>query len=205
LVAADFPALRTAALSVGARPIRARATVGGNVTTARDDHSFVPVLLALEARITVRDESGERTLPLADFIADSSNGSAHPSDVLITSISVDRVDGPQLMYRVGPRNGPCYATASIALVVDRPAKRIRLALGGAGATCVRAAEAEEMASSACDWATLSLSGEAAQEFGQLAARAVSPKTDPVASGAYRKHAIEVMARRAISRVLNGEA
>ncbi len=51
----------------GARPIRNRATLGGNLVNASPIGDMAPVLLALGASVNLRSTAGGRTLPLDEF------------------------------------------------------------------------------------------------------------------------------------------
>jgi CO/xanthine dehydrogenase FAD-binding subunit len=83
--------------------------------------------------------------------------------------------------------------------VDRPSRSVRLALGSVAPTIVRAGEAETFAGSRVDWDALAIDDAATVEFGRLAAGAARPIDDHRATAAYRRHAVEVLARRLLRR------
>lgn len=190
-IAEGASVLRQAARSMASRQVRERATVGGNICAGGGDRTLVPALLALDASVDVVDPAGTRSLSLSDFAAYGLSTS------IVTRVSITLSEGPQVYYRVGPRNAMCYATAAVALVVDEAQKQVRLALGGVAPTSVRATEAEAFAAEGIDWSSRSVSERLAEEFGRLAASATDPVTDPVASADYRRHAVSVMSRRAL--------
>jgi carbon-monoxide dehydrogenase medium subunit len=87
------------------------------------------------------------------------------------------------------------AVASACLQVDEERHGVRLALGSVGPSVLRARHAEEFAERR-DWhdtATLA-------EFGRLAAAEVRPIDDLRGTAVYRRHVVEVLARRALARV-----
>ena len=66
-VAARLPVLSDAAARVGHPAVRNRGTVGGNLAFADPANNLPVVALLLEASLTVRSASGERTVDAADF------------------------------------------------------------------------------------------------------------------------------------------
>lgn len=191
-------ALGQAARSLGSRQVRNRATVGGNICGGGSHRTLVPVLLAYDATVDVVGPEGPRTQSLADLLA--SPGACPAVGEILTAISFSPATGPQRYYRIGPRNALCYATASVTVVVDEPTRSVRVALGGVAETAVRAPAAEDLAREGIDWQRRSVDTELAREFGGLAAQAAQPVSDFVASAQYRRHAVEVMARRALKHI-----
>jgi CO/xanthine dehydrogenase FAD-binding subunit len=91
------------------------------------------------------------------------------------------------------------AIAGACLAVDRRTRSVRLALGSVAPTVVRASEAEAFAESQVAWDPPGVAAGAEREFGRLAAGAARPIDDHRASAAYRRHAVEVLARRLLRR------
>ncbi len=195
-LASLVPVLAQAARSVGSPQIRNAGTLGGNLGTASPAGDGVTALVALGGTVTVRSVEGERTLDLATFVTGPRRTERRP-DELITAVRVPVLDGPQEFLKLGTRNAMVIAVASVALVVAPDA--VRLAMGSVGPGQVRATEAEAFAASVVDWANGTASAEAAQDFGLLAAAASKPIDDHRSSAAYRRHAVEVLARRAFTR------
>jgi CO/xanthine dehydrogenase FAD-binding subunit len=95
------------------------------------------------------------------------------------------------------------AVANLAMVVDRPGRRVRVALGSVGPTIIRATEGEEFAAGLFEesgWERPLQAGQAAlARFGELVAAAARPIEDQRGTVVYRRHIVEVMARRALER------
>ena len=91
------------------------------------------------------------------------------------------------------------AIAGLCLQLDPAARSLRLALGSVAPTVVRAPEAESFAAGAVAWdePDRPLPDDAVAEFGRLAAAAAHPIDDIRSSAGYRRHAVEVLARRAL--------
>jgi CO/xanthine dehydrogenase FAD-binding subunit len=96
------------------------------------------------------------------------------------------------------------AVCSLALVVDTEGKRVRCALGSVGPFAIRAHEAEAFISAQVDWSSVSLPDRnSATRFAELVASAARPIDDHRSTAEYRRHAIGVLARRALLRTLGG--
>ena len=191
-------ALGQAARSLASRQVRNRATVGGNICAGGPQRTLIPVLLAYDAVVEVIGERGRRSAALSDVLAPE--GTRLADDEILTAVRFAPVRGPQRYYRIGPRNAVCYATASVTLVVDEPDRSVRLALGGVAPTAVRAPEAETVAREGIDWQRRRVDDAAAEAFGAAAVRSADPVSDLAASADYRRHAIAVMARRALRHI-----
>lgn len=193
---AEFGPLAEAARSVASPQIRARATIGGNLGTASPAGDSLPVLAAYDADVVLASVgAGERRVPLATFLVGPKRTSLAP-DELIAGVEWTVVEGPGSFAKVGRRSAMVVSIASACLqAVDG---RVRLALGSVAPTVVRAPLAERFAAG-LDWsdpATLA-------EFGRLAASETRPIDDLRGSAAYRRHVVEVLARRALAEA--GEA
>jgi len=81
---------------------------------------------------------------------------------------------------------------------------VRVALGSVAPTVVRAPEAEALAAAAIPWDEPGrpLAAGTVAEFARLVAAAASPIDDVRGSAAYRRHAVEVLARRELEWVLD---
>ena len=197
------PALAQAARTVGSPQIRNAATLGGNLATASPAGDMLPVLAALDAEVELRSLTGIRRLPLDEFVVGVKVNALVPGE-LITAIRVPVLDGPQEFLKVGTRNAMVIAVTSLALVVDRPGRTVRVALGSVAPVPLRAIEAEVLAAERCDFDGMCVpSDEVVDRFAVLVADAARPIDDHRGSAAYRRHAVGVLARRAIRRAFPG--
>lgn len=196
-------ALGQAARSLGSRQVRNQATVGGNICGGGPQRTLIPILLAYDAMAEVAGPSGTRSVALADLLAPQ--GVRIGGDEILTAVRYVPTAGPQRYYRVGPRNAACYATASVTLVLDESARAVRLALGGVAPTAVRAPAAETLGTNGIDWDRRLVPDGVAEAFGAVAAEAAQPVSDLAASADYRRHAVAVMARRALRHIFEEAA
>ena len=184
--------------------MRNLGTIGGNVVSALPFRNLLPALLALEAEIDLASSRGVRTVAYRDFTV-APGETVRATDELVAAIRVPVLEGFQSYVKVGGRNAQFVATASAALVVDRAGRSVRLGLGNAAPTPIRAEAAEEFAAAGVDWEGGTVAPEVAERFGRLAADSASPPEDFVASAAYRRHAVGVLSRRLLVRAFPGGA
>lgn len=192
------PALAAAAASLGTPQVRNLGTVGGNVMSALPFRNLLPALIALDAEIELASARGTRRVPYRDFTRAPGETVRAPGEI-VRAVRVPVLDGFQDSVKVGRRNAQFVAVSSAALVVDRARRTVRLGLGNAAPTPVRAPAAETYAAEQVDWEAGTLDSADAAECGRLAAAAVDPPDDVVASAAYRRHATGVLTRRLLER------
>jgi len=194
------PALAAAARTVGSPQMRNAATIGGNLGTGSPAGDGLPVLAAVDAAVVLSSRSGRRELPLPEFVTGVKRTALRPGEI-ITRVRVPRLDGPQHFLKVGTRNAMVISICCAALAVDRASRSVRIGLGAVAPTPVRAPDAEQFIAGAIDWDSLSAPSEAIARFGELVRGAVRPITDHRSSAAYRAHAVQVIATRALERSL----
>jgi CO/xanthine dehydrogenase FAD-binding subunit len=183
-VAALFPALAMASRTVGSPQIRNRGTIGGNLGTASPAGDALPPLLVESAIVEIASLRGSRAIPLEEFLVGVKR-SVLEHDELVTAVRLRPSATPQTFMKVGTRNAMVIAVCSLALQVDRERAEIRAAFGSAAtvATLVRVPLTD------------------ADTLPQRVAAAASPIDDVRGTAAYRRHALGVLAGRALSRCL----
>jgi len=144
------PGLAEAAAQVGAWPIQCRATLGGNLANASPAADTAPPLLAASASVLLVSAGGERTLPVDELFLGPGRSALQPGE-LIHSVRVPALlaePGCRVVERfrkVGPRREQVISVVSVALRAHVRAggevERIRLAVGSAAPTPVRARRA----------------------------------------------------------------
>jgi CO/xanthine dehydrogenase FAD-binding subunit len=199
------PALAQAARTVGSPQIRNAGTLGGNVATSSPAGDTLPVLTALDATIDLRSSQGTRQLPISRFVTGVKQNALEPGE-LIEAVRVPVLDGPQEFLKVGTRNAMVISVVSLALVVDRSGRNVRVGLGAVSPVPLRAVEAEAHVAGCIDWDTGSVPDTAdVDRFAALVAGAARPIDDHRGTAAYRSHAVGVLARRALLRAFPGSA
>lgn len=194
----DAPALAKASRTVASPQIRNRGTVGGNLGGASPAGDTHPALLATDAVVELASVRGRRTVPAREFYL-SLRETACREDELITAVLLPEPSGPQQFAKIGTRNSMVIAVTSFSLALDPGTRTVGTGLGAAAPTPVRAETAEEFLAAEFDWENgANLSEATVRRFGDLVASAARPIDDQRGSADYRKHALAVMARRALS-------
>jgi len=203
-IAALVPALTQAARTVGSPQIRNAGTLGGNLATASPAGDTIPVLVAMDAVLHLKSSTENREVPITDFITGVKTNALKPGEI-IHSITVPVFQGPQEFLKVGTRNAMVISVVSLALVTDYSGRKLRVGVGSVSPVPFRATAAEEFISQEFDWETnSSLSEKVINKFSELVADSTKPIDDHRGTADYRKHAVRVLAKRALERVCAGE-
>ena len=203
-IAALVPALTQAARTVGSPQIRNAGTLGGNLATASPAGDTIPVLVAMDAVLQLKSSTENREVEITEFITGVKTNALKPGEI-IQSITVPVFRGPQEFLKVGTRNAMVISVVSLALVTDYLGRKLRVGVGSVSPVPFRATAAEEFIAQEFDWETNSaLSEEVINKFSELVADSTKPIDDHRGTADYRKHAVGVLAKRALERVCAGE-
>jgi xanthine dehydrogenase small subunit len=142
------PALERMVRYFGARQIKNRATVGGNLCTASPIGDLAPVFLALGAEAVVLSRAGERRMPLEDFFVDYRRTALQRGEILaFVDVPAQPSGARTISYKVSKRRelDISSVSAGFRVVVDADGRvaEARLAYGGMAARPARARSAEE--------------------------------------------------------------
>ena len=197
-----LPGLAMAARTVGSPQIRNRGTVGGNLGSASPAGDAHPPLLAGRASVELASVRGTRLVPVEEFFTGPKR-SVLAADELISAFVVRPAPGPEQFCKVGTRNAMVIAVASFAISLDPEHGRVGTGIGSAAPTPRRAAGAEELLEAELSAAGMwerprPLPDGLLHRFAELVTSAASPIDDVRGSAAYRRHALAIMARRALS-------
>ena len=177
-----LPALAEASRTVGSPQIRNRGTLGGNLGTCSPAGDGLPPLFVEGAEIEVTSVRGTRLVPISEFMVGPKRNSLAP-DELITAVLVRPSGARQTFMKVGPRNAMVIAVCSLALAADRERGELRAAFGSAGPVV----------------GLVTAPFEERDSFAERVAAAARPIDDVRGSAAYRRHALRVLAARALER------
>ena len=201
----QLPGLAIASRTVGSPQIRNRGTVGGNLGTSSPAGDGLPPLFASEAIVEVASVRGTRRVPVAEFVTGPKRN-ALADDELITAFEIPVAGGPQQFAKIGTRNAMVIAVCSLSVHLWPGERAVKACIGSAGPTPIRPAAAEAFIAGVLDeeelWESPApIPGAAVTRFGELVEGAARPIDDVRGTAAYRRHALRVLARRALDRCL----
>jgi len=180
-LAATLPALAEASRTVGSPQIRNRGTIGGNLATASPAGDALPPLHVEGAEVECASVRGVRRVALGEFVTGVKR-TVLAADELISAVWVTPSGEAQTFMKVGPRNAMVIAVVSLALSAG---EELRASFGSASPrpVLVTSPRAE------------------ADTFAERVAAAASPIDDVRGSAVYRRHALRVLASRALARTM----
>jgi len=193
--------LTQASWGVGSPQLRNRGTVAGNLVTASPANDTIGPLMALNAKLALLSVRGKRVVPLSEFYTGVRKTVMAP-DELLTDIFFDAPTPDTVSYftRMILRKTVAISVTNLSIVlrVDGDVVRdVRITLGAAAPTIIHAEEAEDHLEGKA------LTEETIAKAAKLAADATRPITDLRGSAEYRKHMIEVLAKRGLSAIREG--
>ena len=189
------PALAGAAATVGGWQTQVKGTVGGNLCNASPAADTLPPLLVADAHVTLSSASGERRLPVGEFILDRRT-TALALNELLTAIDLEPLpDGSAEVYvKLGRRGAMEVALVGLAVRLgfsdDGVVDAARIAVCSVGPTPRRIPDAEAaLVGSKLDAGGLDAAGAA------LTA-AATPIDDARATASYRRRTLRGLLERA---------
>jgi CO/xanthine dehydrogenase FAD-binding subunit len=180
----DLPALAEASRTVGSPQIQNRGTIGGNLGTASPAGDALPPLFIEAAEVELASRRGTRRLPIGEFVVGPKRNALEP-DELIVAVLLKPSGARQTFMKIGPRNAMVIAVCSLALAADRERGELRASFGSAGPVPgLVVAPIDER-----------------EGFPDRVVEAASPIDDVRGTADYRRHALRVLAKRALDRCL----
>lgn len=202
-IAMAVPLLAVAAASMGSRQIRRLASIGGNICSGDPASDLTVALLASDAACVLASSGhGERKLRLRDVLVPG--GTICAPGELVAAVEVPLSEARTSYQKMTTRRGFEMALVAVAVAIDRDRSRAgatRIALAGSGPVCLRATNAELLASASspsgadAEWA--------AQVGAVAAARDAAPESDERASADYRRQLVATLTARALLEALGG--
>jgi xanthine dehydrogenase small subunit len=127
--------------------IRNRATLGGNLATASPIGDSAPLLLALDAQVTIAGPEGRRVVPLASFFRGYRQTALAAGELLVSVLLPRPLPQYVRFFKGAKRRMDDISTLAAGLAVNLDGsgrvQHARLAYGGVAPVPMRAVAAEE--------------------------------------------------------------
>ncbi len=225
LIRKEFTALSDAVDVLGSIQIRNVGTIGGNICTAAPSADTVPPLLVLGAQVKLKSLKGERVLPLEQFFLGPGETTIEQGEILTeipipkllpytgsaywkhqrrkaldlpilgvaVLLSLDRstVTCSDLLCTSSPISTVLHALEGEEVVC----KEVRIALGVAAPTPMRATQAENLLRGK------KISDELISEVAEMAAQEAKPRDTIRGEAWYRREMVRVLVRRMVMRCI----
>ncbi len=198
----DLAVLAQGAGKLGSPLIRNRATVGGNLATARPASDLASPLLVLGASVRLKGPNGERTLPLKNFLLGPGQTAIRPDEIL-SLIFVPLFEGPSAgaYFKLGSRKALEISLVNVAsflgLGPDGSIQEARVALGAVGPTPLLSPGAARVLKGV---KPKDENDPVFKEAARAAAQDSKPITDHRGSAEYRREMVEVLTHRSLTAV-----
>lgn len=195
IIKQKFPLLAIAANKIGSPQIRNRATIGGNICTARPAGDTIGPLTAYGAEVQLVLGKETRWEPISKFITGPGKTTRKEGEVLAAIRIKPFPANTGVSYiKYGVRKAMEIAMVSVTTAITfngDKCEKATIVLGAVAPTFIRSNEAEEFLVS--QKVTLS----AAEKAAELAAGGCRPITDVRASAEYRRDLVRVLTKRGI--------
>jgi carbon-monoxide dehydrogenase medium subunit len=176
-----------------ARNLREQGTLAGTLVSAAPNNPLAVLLLAIGVSLTVHAPN-RRTLSLDEFFAERQ---ILQRGALITEITIPlaRTGEAVAFEKVGrtPADLPIVCAAVKARLDGGATRDVRIALGGVGASPLRATRAEQSIEQ----------GQPPDTVANLIASEIDPPSDFTGSAEYRREMAIVLTKRAVQRLYTG--
>jgi carbon-monoxide dehydrogenase medium subunit len=201
VVRSRYPLMTSVAPQIADPLVRGRSTLVGSLCHCDPQGDWGAVMLALEGEVVAVSSSGERRIPVTDFLLGPFQTSLRPDELAIEARVPAPTGQPFGVYHKLERKIGDFATVGVAVYLDRSGSsviRAGIGLTGVGATNVKVPAAEDiLVRNGIDDHTI-------EEVARLAAEASKPQTDQRGSADYKRHLVRTFISRALQTAMGRE-
>jgi carbon-monoxide dehydrogenase medium subunit len=201
VVRSRYPLMASVAPQIADPLVRGRSTLVGSLCHCDPQGDWGAVMLALGGEVVAVSASGERRIPVGDFLLGPFQTSLRPDELAIEARVPAPAGQPFGVYHKLERKVGDFATVGVAVFLDRSGSsvtRAGIGLTGVGATNIKVPAAEEvLVRGGVDDHTIA-------EAARLAAEAGRPQTDQRGSAEYKRHLVQIFVSRALQAAIGRE-
>lgn len=188
-----YPFLAQAALSVGSKQVRNRATCVGNICNASPLADTATPLMTLNAHVQIYSDEGLKSIPLSEFFVFVRKTILKPNEIVtgITFVHEPNVKG--IFTKMSRRKEVDLST--VCATVLKQGTNYRISCGAVAPTPIRLQKTEAYLSG------VDLSVETIEQACDIASDEVKPISDIRASEEYRREMVKVMLKQSLTEWL----
>jgi aerobic carbon-monoxide dehydrogenase medium subunit len=188
-VKAGWPAITRALRTLSNVRVRNVATVGGALAHADPHMDLPPLMMALNAQVTIAGPAGERRVPVEALYAGYLENTLARNE-LITQVTIPSMGKRRAAYlKCTTRSADDWPAVGIAVLID--GDDVRIVLGAASDRPTRLAAAEKILKGKVD------DPRALEQAAQAAAEEAVIESDLHGSAAYKKQLVRVYLQRTL--------
>jgi len=194
-----YPSVPEAAHAMANSQVRNLGTIGGNIVSAVPSADLPPILIALNAFLTLTSPCGRRTTSLGEFFIGPQRSAILPDEILEEITIPDQPTTGSSYLKFGLRRSGALAVVGVAASVVTEGKLVRgarIVLGAVAPTPIRARNEEELL------VGVEATEEILEEAGRAAALECKPISDIRGSEEYRRDMVRVFTKRALRQALH---
>jgi aerobic carbon-monoxide dehydrogenase medium subunit len=198
LLADKQPTMAAAAPLVADPIVRNRGTLVGSLCHADPQGDWASVMMSLDGQVVAQGPSGRRTIAVRDFVSGPFQNVLAIDEIAVEAIVPAPQGAPSGGYLKLERRVGDFATAAVAISIDRSGAKVTRAgigLTGVGGSNISADAAAQLL------VGQSLSAELIGEAADLAAQAAEPHSDHRGSATYKRQLVRVFTSRILSGLM----
>lgn len=183
LIKKHFNALFQSTTDFGSVQIRNRATIGGNICNASPAGDTLPALYAFNAKLLLGNKTGERTIPIEEFILGPGQTAINTGEIL-QAVILPLSNSNSIFYKLGLREAMAISVINFAIVYDE--NKLTITLGAVAPTIIK---------------LTGLENNNIDHILEMVDGAISPIDDIRATALYRRKALKNMLRFELSKIV----
>jgi carbon-monoxide dehydrogenase medium subunit len=179
--------------------VRNRGTLVGSLCHADPQGDWASVLLALGGSVVAVSHSGQRVIPMTDFVSGPFQNALLPGELAVAARLPEPTGTPHGRYLKLERRVGDFATVGVAVTLETAGSTVitaGIALTGVGASNIKATAAEQVLVGSA------LEPDVVAEAARLAAETAQPRTDHRGSAEYKRHVVSTFVIRALESSVN---
>jgi carbon-monoxide dehydrogenase medium subunit len=201
VVRARYPLMTSVAPQIADPLVRGRSTLVGSLCHCDPQGDWGAVMLAMNGEVVARSLSGQRSIPVAEFLLGPFQTSLRPDELAVEARVPAPTGQPFGVYHKLERKVGDFATVGVAVFLElsgHSVARAGIGLCGVGPTNIKCPDAERaLIAGGLDDRTI-------DEVARLASEAGRPQTDQRGSAEYKRHLVRTFVTRALQSAMGRE-